>query len=146
MLAEQQSNHAHRVYGHKQQIVDQHTKAASTPARPSIHSTSSNPCWVQYQPRGMRHCDAHSNRAPNGYHPCSHFYIEAQWIAAIVATNPGQCGTKYSKHNVVSDAQGERIHPVNVVCYYFLAGAAGVAGADTAGLAAGATVAFGFSV
>jgi len=58
---------------------------------------------------------------------------------------PLQRGTKYSKHNVVSDTQGERIHPVSVVCCYFLAGAAGVAGAEIAGLAAGA-VAFGFSV
>ena len=58
--------------------------------------------------------------------------------------------TKYSKHDTVSDTQGERIHPVSVVCYYFLtgaavAGAAGVTGAEIAGLAAGA-VALGFSV
>ena len=71
---------------------------------------------------------------------------------------PLQRGTKYSKHNVVSDTQGERIHPVSVVCYYFLAGSAGLAGAaGVAGLAAGVTgaeiaglpagaVAFGFSV
>ena len=57
----------------------------------------------------------------------------------------GQQPTKYSKHNTVSDTQGERIHPVSVVCCYFLAGAAGVTGAEIAGLAAGA-VAFGFSV
>ncbi len=45
---------------------------------------------------------------------------------------------KYSKHNVASDLQGERIHPVSVVCCYFLTGAAGVTGAEIAGLAAGA--------
>jgi hypothetical protein len=79
----------------------------------------------------------------------------------IVWERLGQQTTKYSKHNTVSDTQGERIHPVCVVCYYFLAGsaglagaagvaglaagAAGVTGAVTAGLAAGA-VAFGFIV
>ena len=70
----------------------------------------------------------------------------------------GQQQTKYSKHNTASDTQDERIHPVNVVCCYFLAGSAGLAGAagvaglaagvngaEIAGLAAGA-VAFGFSV
>ena len=62
----------------------------------------------------------------------------------------GQQQTKYSKHNTASDTQGERIHPVSVVCCYFLAGAAvagaaGVNGAEIAGLAAGA-VALGFSV
>ena len=73
--------------------------------------------------------------------------------------DPFQCGAKYSKHDV--DPQDERIHPVNVVCCYFLAGsaglagaagvaglaagAAGVTGAEIAGLAAGA-VALGFSV
>jgi hypothetical protein len=57
---------------------------------------------------------------------------------------PFQCGTKYSKHAVMSCSQGRRIRPVNVACY-FLAGAAGVTGAVIAGLAAGA-VAFGFSV
>jgi hypothetical protein len=62
----------------------------------------------------------------------------------MVAMDPFQCGAKYSKHNVMSDTQGGRIHPVSVACY-FLAGAAGVTGAVTAGLAAGA-VAFGFSV
>ena len=68
----------------------------------------------------------------------------------------GQQQTKYSKHDV--DSQDERIHPVDVVCCYFLAGSAGLAGAagvaglaagvngaEIAGLAAGA-VAFGFSV
>ena len=73
----------------------------------------------------------------------------------------GQQQTKYSKHAVAGDAQGERIHPVNILCDYFLAGSAGLAGAagvaglaagaagvngaEIAGLAAGA-VAFGFSV
>ena len=77
----------------------------------------------------------------------------------IVWERLGQQPTKYSKHNV--DSQGERIHPVRVVCCYFLAGSAGLAGAagvaglaagaagvngaEIAGLAAGA-VAFGFSV
>ena len=41
-------------------------------------------------------------------------------------------------------SQGERIHPVSVVCYFF-ARAAGVAGADTAGLAAGAGAFAGFT-
>jgi hypothetical protein len=63
----------------------------------------------------------------------------------IVWGRLGQQPTKYSKHDVMGDLQGERIHPVSVVCYYFLAGAAGVTGAEIAGLAAGA-VAFGFSV
>ena len=63
--------------------------------------------------------------------------------STIVWGRLGQQPTKYSKHNV--DSQGERIHPVSVVCCYFLTGAAGVMGAVTAGLAAGA-VAFGFSV
>lgn len=76
--------------------------------------------------------------------------------STIVWGRLGQQPTKYSKHNV--DSQGERIHPVRVVCYYFLAGSAGLAGAaGVAGLAAGVTgaeiaglpagaVAFGFSV
>ena len=93
----------------------------------------------------MGHSDAHGDGAANGGGPCGQFHTEAQGIAAVVAMDPFQCGTKYSKHNTVSDTQGERIHPVSVVCYYFLAGAAGVTGAVTAGLAAGA-VAFGFSV
>ena len=79
----------------------------------------------------------------------------------IVWERLGQQPTKYSKHNKVSGTQGERIHPVSVVCCYFLAGSAGLAGAaGVAGLAAGAAgvtgaviaglaagaVAFGFSV
>ena len=52
----------------------------------------------------------------------------------------GQQQTKYSKHAVAGDAQGERIHPVNILCDYFLAGSAGFAGAaGVAGLAAGVT-------
>ena len=109
----------------------------------------------------MGHSDAHGDGAANGCGPRGQFHAEAQGVAAVVALDPFQCGTKYSKHNTVSDTQGERIHPVSVVCYYFLAGsaglagaagvaglaagAAGVKGAEIAGLAAGA-VAFGFSV
>ena len=68
----------------------------------------------------------------------------------IVWERLGQQQKKYSKNDTVSGTQGERIHRVSVVCYYFLAGAAvagaaGVNGAEIAGLAAGA-VAFGFSV
>jgi hypothetical protein len=58
----------------------------------------------------------------------------------------GQQHKKYSKHNTVSDTQGERIHPVSAVCYYFLAGAAGVTGAVTAGLAAGTGAFDGFTM
>jgi hypothetical protein len=110
----------------------------------------------------MGHCDAHGDGTADGYHPGCHFHSKAQGIAAVVAIDPFQCGTKYSKHNVVaSGTQGERIHPVSVVCCYFLAGSAGLAGAaGVAGLAAGAAgvtgaviaglaagaVAFGFSV
>ena len=92
----------------------------------------------------MGHSDAHGDGAANGCGPRGQLHVEAQGIAAVVALDPFQCGTKYSKHNTVSDTQGERIHPVSVVCYYFFAGAAGVAGADTAGLAAGAGAAAGF--
>ncbi len=107
----------------------------------------------------MGHSDAHGDGAANGYHPGRDLHTKAQGIAAIVATDPFQCGTKYSKHNM--DSQGERIHPVSVVCYYFLAGsavlagaagvaglaagAAGVTGAVTAGLAAGAGAFEGFT-
>ena len=104
----------------------------------------------------MGHSDAHGDGAANGGGPRGQFHAEAQGIGAIVSMDPLQCGTKYSKHDV--DPQDERIHPVNVVCCYFLAGSAGLAGAagvaglaagvngaEIAGLAAGA-VAFGFSV
>jgi len=108
----------------------------------------------------MGHSDAHGDGAANGYHPGRDLHTKAQGIAAIVALDPFQCGTKYSKHNVMSYSQGRRIRPVNGVCYFLAgsaglagaagvaglaAGAAGVTGAVTAGLAAGA-VAFGFSV
>ena len=143
--AQQQPEHAHRVYGDQQEIVDQHAEGSTAPTCPGIHGTARDPDGVQPQPRGMGHSDAHGDGAANGGGPRGQFHTEAQGIAAVVSMYPLQCGTKYSKHNVMGDLQGERIHPVSVVCCYFLAGAAGVMGAVTAGLAAGA-VALGFSV
>ena len=143
-LGQQQSQHADAVNGDQQEIVDQHAERAAAPAGPGIHGTARDPGGVQHQPWWMGHRDAHGDGTANGYHPGRDLHTKAQGIAAIVAMDPFQCGAKYSKHDVASYPQGRRIRPVNVACY-FLAGAAGVTGAVTAGLAAGA-VAFGFSV
>lgn len=143
-LGQQQSQHADAVNGDQQEIVDQHAERAAAPAGPGIHGTARYPGGVQHQPRWVGHSDAHGDGTANGYHPGRDLHTKAQGIAAIVAMDPFQCGAKYSKHDVASDTQDGRIHPVSVVCY-FLAGAAGVTGAVIAGLAAGA-VAFGFIV
>lgn len=77
-LVQQQSQHAHRINGHQQQIVDQHAERAAMPAGPGIHGTARDPDRIQPHPRWLRHGQRHGDGAANGYHPGSDLHAEAQ--------------------------------------------------------------------